>query len=368
MFSLDGFSSGGSTDGSTHRKTFRVAIPENWIEKVKNHGLFGNQNDDESLHATKSKDIHENSIKTEDIKHVMEVVEDFPSAAKQYTAAYQFASRIIVAQCLAYTVAFFLAWTASSGFFEPLQGLFNVLVYRFGYYLRLRAAEQHLSRWEVFKLTWTWSFVGTHRDSFERKSMASNGIEVSRRARSSITPSARASIQSRITKGSSAKESYMSSSRGSAIEGSGLKVNVCHDDAYATAQDHVHSLMGQLMFDYTENPSLINQKMVVIQTDFPQFVMDGDFDYSQQQESPTPTSFPVPLTPTVEHPVVASMADFPAMMPMADDSHGEECDGSQEGDEIEAYHQLPMQIPSDRSSTLISVNSSQVTSDPLEQN
>ena len=382
MFSLDGLSSGGgSADESTHRKTFRMAIPENWVEKIKTHGFFHNQSDDESLHATKSKENKENSTKTEDIKHVMEVVEDFPSAAKQYTAAYQFASRIIVAQCLAYTLSFFLAWTASSvnrviqhntgrnyfgallaqGIFEPLQGLFNVLVYRFGYYLRLRAAEQHLSRWEAFKMTWTWSFIGNNRSSFQRKSVASNGIEVSRRARSSMAPSARSSLQSRVTKGSSAKESYMSSSRGSAIEGSGLKVNVLQDDAFSTA-DHVHSLMGQLMFDYTENPSMINEKMVVVQSDFPQFIMDA-FDYGEQ-DSPTPGNFPVPLTPTQEHPVVPPMADFPVMAPMVDDCDGGEGDETEEGVKINSFHGVHLHIPSDRSSTLISVNSSQEATNP----
>jgi hypothetical protein len=376
IFSFDGFDTGESGDESGRRRTMRMAVPENWLEKIKSHGLFGNQSDDESIHIKNAHTVQNNLTDTKEIQHVLEVVEDFPSAAKQYTAAYQFGSRIIVAQCLAYTAAFFLAWTASSvnrvvqhkmgrnyfglllaqAIFEPLQGLFNVLVYRYGYYLRLRASESHLSKWEVFKLTWTWSFVGGHRDPLEQKSRlsASNGIGVSRRTTSAMSPSARTSSHSKVFSGSAAIDVYKSSGRGSAIGESSLAVNVCPDDVYAAAQDHArHSLMGELMLDFTENPSMINQKMVMIQSDFPQFVT-SDFDSNENE--PTPDSFPVPLTPSEDYPAVASrMPSFPRVTPTDDNEAAK--DAPQVEDEAEILHRVPLHIPSDRSSTLVSVNS-----------
>ncbi|KAL3918490.1 MAG: hypothetical protein SGILL_004213 [Bacillariaceae sp.] len=255
LFSFDGLDSGDSADGSRHRPTLRMALPENLVQKFKSHGLFGNQSEDES---SKKPD---NSVNTVDALHVLEVVEDFPSAAKQYTAA-------------------------------------------------------------------------------------------------ALSPSARTSYQSKVSKSSAPSDSYATSGRGSAIDESVLKVNLCTDDAYGTAQDHVNSLMGELMLDFTENPSLVNQKMVVIQSEFPNFVIE-DFE---SINVPQPDSYPVPLTPTTDHPVVAPMEDFQAMPPM--DEEGVEEENCQIEDEIaDPFQNFPLQGSSSRSTTLVSVDEINVDSD-----
>ncbi|OEU22915.1 hypothetical protein FRACYDRAFT_205530 [Fragilariopsis cylindrus CCMP1102] len=102
------------------------------------------------------------------------------SEGKQYAAAYHISARVIKVQSIAFVVGFWMIWLLPTinrlirefkpenyfvliffqAFFEPLQGVFNVIIYRILYYIRLK---QRYPRWttrELLRRTYRWTFLG----------------------------------------------------------------------------------------------------------------------------------------------------------------------------------------------------------------
>jgi hypothetical protein len=128
----------------------------------------------------KKQETNRDSARRADVKFVLDNIEDYPSAARQYAAAYHIGARVIKVQSIAFVVGFWMIWLLPTinrliqqyrlenyfvliffqALFEPLQGLFNVIIYRILYYIRLK---QRYPRWatrELLRRTFRWTFLG----------------------------------------------------------------------------------------------------------------------------------------------------------------------------------------------------------------
>lgn len=382
FFGFEPFESEGNREGHSHIPSFSMVLPEKIVERLRSHGLFRNFSGDTSCHISNSesrKDPKHSSTNSADIRHVLQVIEDYPSAARQYTAAYQFGTRIVVSQCLAYTAFFFLAWTFSSvnrvvqhstntnffglllcqSIFEPLQGLFNVLVYRYAFYLRLKLRYPHLSRWDLFISTWRWTYLGPPPGVQERTSLtmaAGQGRASSKRvSKTSLpTPPIKSLYQTSQSQNrdSTIIDRSQDSRRGSAISD---EVNVLNDDSFHAANKYHNDLMADLMVDYFEDPSMLNQKMVSIQTDFPFYVSEEKETWTQDEDAST-----LQFSPNSLYPVVTPIHDFQTMAPLEDaipPTPNDTKKHDSENEEAIERSSHDFHIPSGRSETLISIDS-----------
>jgi hypothetical protein len=347
------------------------------------------------------------TITSADIEFVLEIIEEYPSAARQNAAAYQYGTLVILYQSLAYTGAFYLVWLFPSVnrivqhttvnnyfvllllqcFFEPLQGLCNVLVYRFAFYLRLRQRNPHLTKWELFQHTWRWSFLGPPPNARQLDPVRARANALGRmRRRSSVfgadgrdsflgrETSSRATsrpsdllgvsgiLQSHSPRGNSESSTALGSlvrvglknSESAGGQDESYRVNPIEEDAFLHAHDRVNRIMEDLFVDYYDNPTALNGKMVVVKTNFA--AIDSFSDLYSTVDPPltaTPTSFPVVSHVSIHTENIGglAMADFP----LVEDDQG--CQLSvDEGDE--GLHSDDFRIPSGRSSTLFSVENS----------
>ncbi|KAG7362654.1 hypothetical protein IV203_026014 [Nitzschia inconspicua] len=393
FFGYDPFASEENHGGDSNDNTissFSMVLPEMMIEKLRARGLlFRGIGGDSSQQYTSVSIVQDDtkhcSTNSDDIRHVLEVIEEYPSAAKQYSASYQFGSRVVLSQCLAYTVSFFLAWTFSSinrvvqnetdtnffglllcqSIFEPLQGLFNVLVYRYAFYLRLKTRNLHLSRWNLFVSTWRWTYLGPPpgvQESLSLKVFPAKGRPFSTRNIDSaaLSPSTTRPFltnPSQIRGSSCVKDQPLDSTRDSAI---GDAVNILADESFNAPKEHGSSLMVDLMMDYFDNPSLLNQNMVAIQTDVPFYISEDDDD--DDDDVPTPAYYPMQVSPASQYPVITTMSDCLIMSPLDDTLPVEPNEDVHKSDQEEQEEEPiawngDFRVPSGRSETLVSISS-----------
>lgn len=363
FFGFDGFKLASSVDAGIGGvgTVAQFVLPEKLVEKFKGSSFLSATN-----HSTDSPPAHQRqhaeqggertnssrdphaSIRSSDIEFVLETIEDYPSAARQHAAAYQYGARVILYQSLAYTGAFYLVWlfpsinrifqhrTGENSFgllfmeslFEPLQGLCNVLVYRFAFHLRLKQRNPHLTRWELFQYTWRWSFMGPLPNANEPSNRTARANTLGRlgrlssvfgpnqkdsfmgrgsTSRTSSRPSAHrtvAGVQQWVPQSASRNTSAERGNRtdhvgfnesGSVIDSDDEHGVVFRTEAeFLDAQDHFDSILGDLMTDYYENPASLNGPMVVVKTELPtagsSIVQPSLVDPPQTS---TPSSFPV---------------------------------------------------------------------------
>ena len=131
------------------------------------------------------------SINTVDVNFVLATVEDYPSAARQYAATYHIGARLILYQSIAYVLFFWIIWVVPTivqilhlkesfepddifwllffqALFQPLQGFFNFVVYRFAHFLRLKELHPRWTMRKLFGHTMRWTF-STTRSDFEKR-------------------------------------------------------------------------------------------------------------------------------------------------------------------------------------------------------
>lgn len=136
-----------------------------------------------SLVLSRSNRLEESSqadAEINDIDHVISAIEKLPSATHQTMDVHQFASKIVFWQSVMYTFAFYITFTFATinrlvfqftgkTYFAllflhvllmPLQGFFNVMIYRYGFYLRLKQRHPEMSHWELYHHTYRWTFMG----------------------------------------------------------------------------------------------------------------------------------------------------------------------------------------------------------------
>ena len=258
------------------------------------------------------------SMRSADAKFVLATVEDYPSAARQYAATYHIGARLIVYQSIAYVLGFWIIWlfptiyqivqnhTSQPSYaliffralFEPLQGLFNFVVYRFAHYLRLKELHPRWTTGSLLHRTLQFTFTLNRSDFDERYSVKN------------ICKSTSAIISTRIDEEAELQVSDDDSDPDESDDSVALKSS---NDASVSIEEsrvlrRMSSLMGDLMTEFTDDPAVLNQNFMEI---------TGDELFSFPQSLPTASVFPTIYTrqsfsePPSSLPDVASMTAFP---------------------------------------------------------
>ena len=268
---------------------------------------------------------NKDSIRSADVKFVLATVEDFPSAAKQYAATYHIGARLILYQSIAYVVVFWMIWifptinqmktirelehnyglVVMQAIFEPLQGVFNFFVYRFAHYLRLKELHPRWTTRQLIQRTLRFTFLTNRRDFNEqnssdsnRKSVVSNFFERNNQSGNAIN-SARSTESGEV---------QVSDARSESDESYELPLNDTENDTSSINEDtrtmrRMSSLIGDLMTEFTDDPSMLNENFVEVLGDG---LFSTNYGFFSSPKYTQPHPFPIGLSNT-------SHAKFPTV-------------------------------------------------------
>lgn len=260
-------------------------------------------------------------IDAAEAEYVMETIEQYTSAAHQSMDVNRFGCEAVFRQSVLYTLAFYACFlfatinrlvyqVTGKTYFPlqflhvlliPLQGFFNVLIYRYGFFLRLKQRHPNLNRWELLGYTWRWSFMGpppglkterptmndslksalefvesTHNVSPSRKEAENGGTQTS-------------SNEQPLMKEDDSGDEQVSVDLDENENGTAL-VNVpVLEDAFDTPAAPVQSFVADMMYSYSEFPNLASEQgMVVVSASFPTMVCQ----FSVSNFVDTPQAYP----------------------------------------------------------------------------
>jgi hypothetical protein len=258
------------------------------------------------------------SMRIADAKFVLATVEDYPSAARQYAATYHIGARLVFYQSIAYALGFWIVWlfptiyqlvqnhTSQPSYaliflraaFEPLQGLFNFVVYRFAHYIRLKELHPRWTTGRLLRRTLRFTFRSKRSDFDERYIGKNSGITNSAIISTRIDEEAELQIPD--------GDSDSDESDDSTLLKSSNDISLSVEKSRVLRR--MSSLMGDLMTEFTDDPAMLNQNFVEITGDdlfsSPQSLSRASAFptvYARQSFSGLPFSFPD----------VAPMTDFP---------------------------------------------------------
>jgi hypothetical protein len=244
-------------------------------------------------------------VDSAEVDYVMDTIEQYTSSAKQIMDVNHFGSQAVFRQSLFYTLACYACFlfatvnrltsqiSGNSYFairwlhvvFIPLQGFFNVLIYRYGFYLRLKQRHPELSHWELLHHSWRWSFMGPPPGSVSNKpttsksmisETGSTNIQMSpshKEGEKKIRPSSNHVVQEDGC-GDEDQASSMDSwkqnvdNTGDVVGG----VNMLDDELFDTPAP-VETFVSDMMYSYSEFPNMAAENdMVVVSASFPTMV------------------------------------------------------------------------------------------------
>lgn len=285
------------------------------------------------------------SVRSADVKFVLATVEDFPSAAKQYAASYHIGARLILYQSIAYVLGFWVVWIVPTihqivqnrsgenvyalillhGLFQPLQGLFNFLVYRYAHYLRLSELHPSWTRRQLLQRTLRWTFLSRKSDLDEISKSSSRNSTLKNVINSmgiglpgDLQLSAgdfKSSEDINVLDVDSDDESFDSDDSDLMPSSD---VNLRRNSA---AIRRMSSMMGDLMMEFTDDPAVLNEAFVEVSGEG--LFSSPLFEEECFSEVPTPSSFPtiyaeqsfseIPASQPVFVPHFPVMTDFPVV-------------------------------------------------------
>ena len=341
----------------TAKQSSRMVIPQKLASKIvviqnssrsfkpTNHSRrFGEAIDGAS---PKSDEDKEDEDCGECAEYVISTLQTFPTAHQQNLEANSFGSRIVFRQSLLYCLVFYLTFTFATinrfiqqvtgqtyfgviflhSIFIPLQGFFNVIVYRYAYYFRLKHRNPHMTEWELFQHTWRWSFLGPPPNSRQRpqqrKSMSSSAFENPNRPNiqqqlsnipgNAATRDSRPSTDQSLASVSAGQEHHTLSSamaddsamfsteldntQQQRIDSEDIQTfsGMIADDVYAAAgsdsapgeglnyniydmndDDCIYDVMSDLMVTYSDYPNVLSDDAIMVATNFPIIVIGDD--------------------------------------------------------------------------------------------
>jgi hypothetical protein len=223
-------------------------------------------------------------------RHVLDTLETYISAHHQNLEANQFGSRAVFRQSVLYMFAFYATYTFATlnrliqrvtgktfftliylhAMFLPLQGFFNVMVYRYAYYFRLKHRHPHMSELELLRITWRWSVLGPPKG--KRKSALDSAVEVD--PDEARKPPAPAGL-------------------GTESVPDVLRVPTLADDVMDGAtDDHLYDMAYDLMVTYSDFPNILADDAVMVSTNFPSIIVD---DYPFTGGVDAPHAFPTTM-------------------------------------------------------------------------
>jgi hypothetical protein len=240
----------------------------------------------------------------EDANHVLETIETFTSAKHQNVEANTFGSRVVFQQSLWYTAAFYASYTfptinrvlqqvnGSSPYallllhaiFFPLQGFFNVLIYRYAFFHRLKQRFSKMPFWERFHLTYRWSFLGPPPNPTAR-----SHLETEESLDITATPASRGSA---VASGDGAR------ARAASYDRNSNDISLCNDDvgfrddAFDPSGDKLMSTVveDRLLMSYAKFPNMLAEEAVMVSTRYP--TMIGEDSYLGMAASELPQHLP----------------------------------------------------------------------------
>jgi hypothetical protein len=131
-----------------------------------------------------------------------------------------------------------------------------------------------------------------------------SSLDQLREMRAAMSPSVK--FSSNLLNGQGKMTSAISGqSEDSVIADSTFNVNKVTDDELFGMHDQMEEMMGDLMVDYSDNPSLLNQNMSTVQTAFPVVMYDDN--------PPSNTNFPIPVSCFSDNPSVPPMSQYPVV-------------------------------------------------------
>jgi hypothetical protein len=248
------------------------------------------------------------AFNSEEIDYVVETIEQYTSTKHQTLELNQFGTQAVYRQFILYTFAFYASYTfatinrlveqaTGNEYFGllfmhvtliPLQGLFNVLIYRYGYYFRLKQRYPELTGWELFLYTWRWSFMGP-----PPRSTPETMIDPPRNV-PPVSPEAKSENNGITREIDEPLSPYreVADKEGSDDGSEILNQNQDNilDDELTPAP--VGNLMADMLFSYSEYPNMASGKdMELVTTAFPTMV--GQYS-DRGFTPPSPTNRPTP--------------------------------------------------------------------------
>jgi hypothetical protein len=227
----------------------------------------------------------------EDANHVLETIEAFTSAKHQNVEANTLGSRVVFQQSLWYTAAFYATFTFATinrvlqqvngysfypllllqAIFLPLQGFFNLLIYRYAFFHRMKQRHPLMPFWELFHLTYRWSFLGPPPNPTAR----SNAETVKSRD-NTATPSSRGSAVASPDGARARAASYDQKYDDISINNDDVGFT---DDALDPSGDKLMStVVEDLMMSYGEFPNMLAEETVVVSTHYPTMIREDFWD------------------------------------------------------------------------------------------
>jgi hypothetical protein len=237
----------------------------------------------------------------EDANHVLETIETFTSANHQNVEVNTFGSRVVFQQCLWYTAAFYASYTFATinrvlqqvwgsspyallllhAIFLPLQGFFNVLIYRYAFFHRLKQRHPGMPFWELFHLTYRWSFLGPPPDPTAR-----SNAETEESRDNTATPASRGSA---VASGDGARAraaSYDKKSDDLSVNNDDVGFT---DEALDPSEDKLMSTMVEdLLMSYAEFPNMLAEESVMVSTQYPKMIREDSYSGMASSELPQP--------------------------------------------------------------------------------
>jgi hypothetical protein len=231
------------------------------------------------------------STRHEDASYLLEVIETLTTAKHQNVEANTFGSRLVFQQSLWYTAAFYATFTFATinrvlqqvygsspyallllhAIFIPLQGFFNVLIYRYAFFHRLKQRHPEMPFWELFHLTYRWSFLGPPPNP-----LATSNVETVESRDNAATPASRGSAVASADGARARAASYDQKSDNLSIKND--NVGFTHDALDPLGDKLVSTVVEDLLMSYAEFPNMLAEEAVMVSTHYPTMIPQDSWD------------------------------------------------------------------------------------------
>lgn len=168
-----------------------MMLPEKFAQRISRRNL---QKQPPGKQETKIADDDDSSVGSATAEFVLKTIEDYPSAARQCHSTYHIGARLVLYQSIGYVVGFWIIWLMPTinqlvqhytgnnyysllflqALLEPLQGLFNVGVYRTSHYLKLKQLHPRWTRQQLLQNTLRFSFLGPPEERIDKRTKESD--------------------------------------------------------------------------------------------------------------------------------------------------------------------------------------------------
>jgi hypothetical protein len=259
-----------------------------------------------------------------DANHVLETIETFTSAKHQNIEMNHFGSRSVFQQSLYYTMAFYVTYTFATidrivqwvtgetyfaiillhSIFIPMQGFFNVLIYRYAYGFRLKQRHPYISGWDLMRCAWRWSFLGPPPEKRDSKNnLGTSGEVEARRSKQRLSTTRFSAIDESKEKDLVPSNGEGNSDEGSVITDDFRAVHMLGDELDQIEKNLMDDMVADMLMTYSEFPNVMAEATVMVTTQYPTMIGQDSYtgmattnsSRSNPNMTTTPQSFPTAM-------------------------------------------------------------------------